>query len=229
MMARIRIFTGHFGSGKTEVALNYALQLAQENEQHREEEGKQVCLVDLDVVNPYFCSRDAAQLLQQHGIRLISARPSLSNAELSVISPEVMAIFNNPGYDVVLDVGGDDIGAIALGQFNRYFRAEPYDMYFLINTKRPLTAEREGVITYLRSIEAASRLKVTHLIANTNLSYETTPEDILAGDKFVFDLAQEIHIPHRYTVCLNRVRQELEGRVHGELFGIETYMKTPWM
>lgn len=236
-MARIRIFTGHFGSGKTEVAVNYALRLAEgkeweqrtESQEPKETERKQVCLVDLDVVNPYFCSRDVASLLQKHGIRVISANPSLSNAELGVISPEVMAIFDNPGYEVVLDVGGDDVGAVALGQFNRYFRREPYDMYFLVNTKRPLTADRAGVRGYIRSIEAASRLRVTHLISNTNLSFATTVEDILAGDALVWGLAGELGIPHRYTVYQRQLAGQVEGKIHAEPFAIETYIKTPWM
>lgn len=220
-MARIRIFTGHFGSGKTEIALNYAVKLVKKRER--------VCVVDMDIVNPFFCSRDVGFELKNQGIRLISAQPSLANAELTVIPPEVMAIFNDPSYEVVVDVGGDDVGAVALGQFNRYFQAEPYDMYFVINKNRPLTSTREGVVEYIQSIETASRLKVTHLISNTNMSYETTAEDILMGDGFVSELAAELHIPHSYTVCRRDLKSEIEGRARGEVCAIDIYMKAPWV
>ncbi|HAZ36232.1 MAG TPA: ATP-binding protein, partial [Clostridiaceae bacterium] len=131
MENRIRIFTGHFGSGKTEIAINYALKL--------NNEGKKVCIADLDIVNPYFCTRDEEKFLNDKGIRVIATPKDLANAELGVIPLETLSVFNDKSYDVVIDVGGDDKGAIALGQFNRYFREENYDMYFVINTLRPET------------------------------------------------------------------------------------------
>jgi hypothetical protein len=215
------VITGHFGSGKTELAINYALMLADTQ--------SKVCLVDVDIVNPYFCSRDVKEDLDAHGIRLISANPSLSNAELMVIPPEVISIFNDKTYQVVVDVGGDDMGAVALGQYNRYFQEEPYEMYFVINIHRPLTSSQQQVMDYIGSIETASRLKVTHLISNANMSYETTAEDVLAGDKFVAELAKVMNIPHKYTVCRRDLHGQVEGQTSGTLFDIDVYMKTPWM
>jgi len=183
----------------------------------------------MDIVNPYFCSRDVRPHLESQGIRVISSNPSLSNAELAVIPPEVFAIFNDKSYEVVLDVGGDGVGAVALGQFNRYFRAEPYDLYFVINKNRPLTSTREGVLDYIKAIESSSRLKVTHLIANTNLSYETTATDVVAGDRFVAELAEELQLPHTYTVCRADLRAAVEGKVSADILDIDVYMKTPWM
>ncbi|QQE80121.1 hypothetical protein [Alicyclobacillus sp. SO9] len=220
-MARVRIFTGHFGSGKTEFALNYAFKLAKTEEK--------VCLVDMDIVNPYFCSRDVREELEQSGIRLISSNPNLANAELTVISPEVMAVFNDDSYEVVIDVGGDDLGAVALGQFNAYFRKEPYDMYFVVNTNRPFTAHRSQIVDYIQTVERASRLKVTHLIANTNLSFETTMSDVLRGDELVSEMADELNLPHSFTGCPADLRKEAEGRVRAPLFELKLYMKTPWM
>jgi hypothetical protein len=221
IMARVRIFTGHFGSGKTEFALNYAFELAKTEER--------VCLVDMDIVNPYFCSRDVKDELEQSGIRLISSNPHLSNAELTVIPPEVMAVFNDPTYEVVIDVGGDDLGAVALGQFNTYFRREPYDMYFVINTNRPSTSNHSQIVKYIQTVEQASRLKVTHLIANTNLSLETTVSDVVRGDNLVSELATELDVPHLYTGCPAHLSEEAEDRVHAPLFALELYMKAPWM
>lgn len=219
-MSRIRVFTGHFGSGKTEIAINYALNLAKQ--------GKKVSLVDIDIVNPYFCIRDMKDKLESQGVRVISANPHFSNAELMVVPPEINAAFNDKSAEVIIDVGGDDMGAIVLGQYNRYFKEEPYDLYFVINNNRPLTADSKGVEEYIGAIESVSRLKVTHLISNTNLSYETTVEHILKGDKEVQELSEKLNIPYAYTVCRRDLEKHIENKVQGEILPIDIYMKPPW-
>ena len=219
-MSRINIFTGHFGSGKTEISINYAINLANM--------GKKVAIVDLDIVNPYFCTRGIRKELEEHGVRVIASDPNLSNAELMVVPAEVLAVFNDKSYEVVMDIGGDDQGAIVLGQYNRYLKEEPYDMYFVINNNRPLTSNNDDTEDYIRTIQTASRLKVTHLISNTNLSYETVVEDVIRGDKTVSNLAEKLNIPHKYTVCRRDLVDEIKGKVQGELLPIDIYMKPPW-
>ncbi|MGG7162984.1 ATP-binding protein [Clostridium ihumii] len=220
-MSRIRVFTGHFGSGKTEIAINYAINLAKE--------GNKVAIVDLDIVNPYFCVRDLKKELEEkYNIRVISSNPEYVNAELMVVPAEVMAVFNDKSYEVVFDVGGDDVGAIGLGQYNKYFNEEPYDMYFVINTTRPFTADDEGIKEYIGAIQRSSRLKVTHLISNTNLSYETTKEHILKGDREVEKVSKELNLPHPYTVCRKDMVSEVENLTSGELFPIDIFMLPPW-
>lgn len=220
-MSRIRIFTGHFGSGKTEISINYAIELAKQ--------GKKVAIVDIDIVNPYFCVRDISEHLnKEYGIRVISSNPHYSNAELAVVPSEVIAIFNDKSYEVVIDIGGDENGAVVLGQYNRFFRQEPYDMYFVINNNRPQTSNLKDTEEYIRNIEYTSRLKVTHLIANTNMSYETTIEDVLKGDKEVRELSEKTGIPYKYTTVRKDFINELEGKVSGEVFGLDIYMKPPW-
>ena len=219
-MCRIRIFTGHFGSGKTETSINYALKLAKE--------GKKTAIVDLDIVNPYFCTRNLKKQLEGVGIRVISSNPDLVNAELMVVSSEVMTIFNDKSYEVVIDVGGDDTGAMALGQFNKYFKQEEYEMYFVININRPLTSTIEDIEEFIKNIERASRLKISKLISNTNMSYETDVNDILNGDKLVEILSQKIKIPYKYTVCRKDLLKNIKGKVHGDIFPIDIYMKVNW-
>lgn len=220
MDARIRVFTGHFGSGKTEISLNYALKLAAE--------GKKVTIADLDIVNPYFCSRDEQELLESKGIKLIATPKEYANAELGTIPLNTLSVFNDKSYDVVIDVGGDDMGAVALGQYHGYFQMEDYDMYFVINTNRPFTNGVEGVVEFIRDIERASRIKVKYLINNTNLSYETTIEDILEGQRVAREVSEKTGLPIRYTTVREDLVPELPEEIEGEIFPISIFMLPPW-
>lgn len=220
MDSRIRVFTGHFGSGKTEIAINYALKLASQ--------GKKVTIADLDVVNPYFCTRNEEELFKEKGIRLIATPKELANAELGTIPLSTPAVFNDKSYDVVLDVGGDDQGAVALGQYNRFFQEEDYDMYFVINTFRPETMNADDVIAYMKAIESASRLKVTYLINNSNLSYETGPEHILSGQSIVEEVSRRTGLPIRYTAVKEDLAERLPDGIKGEIFPIKLFMLPPW-
>ncbi len=219
-MNRINVIAGHFGSGKTEIAINLAKKL--------KDEGKAVSILDLDIVNPYFCVRDLTKELTDYGIRVISANPSWSNAELMVVPAEAKAAFYETDRYVVIDVGGDDMGATVLGQFNALFRAQDYDMYYVINLNRPLTDTKDGVEEYLQSIERTSRLKVNKLISNTNLSYDTTVEDIIAGDRLVREVSAERGIEYAYTAIRRDLAGEMTDKVHGEILPVDIYMKPPW-
>lgn len=218
---RIRIFTGHFGSGKTEIAINYAVNLARDK--------KDACLVDLDIVNPYFSVREVKKQMESLGIRVISPPIEVTTAELSTVPAEVLSAFNNKNFDVVFDVGGDDAGAVAPGQYKKYFMEEPYEMYFVINPMRPFTSSVDGICEYMKDIEKASRLSVTYFINNTNLSYETTAEDVLKGQSIIQEASEKLHIPIRYTAVREDLADKLSGSVEGEIFKLKIYMKPSWL
>ena len=212
-MKRLNIVTGHFGSGKTEFALNLAM----------EQKGK-TAIVDMDTVNPYYRTADAKEILEKNGIRVILPRFANTNVDLPVLPSEIFSVFANTDLTTIFDVGGDEDGALALGQYYPYFQREPYEMYFVINARRPLTRAPEGVIEILREVEAASRLSVTKLINATNLGPETTAETILEGQKVVEAVSRETGIPVGYTA----VKKGIELEVANPIMPLELYIKSPF-
>lgn len=169
---RITLFAGHYGSGKTNIAVNYAMKLAGE--------GKRVCIADLDIVNPYFRTKDSEQELKERGITLISSRYASSNVDLPAIPAESYRIVQDKSIHGVIDIGGDDRGAYALGRFADAIKAEgDYRMAFVINRHRPLTATVEDAVEIMREIEAACHLCFTCIVNNSNIGTETTKQTLL--------------------------------------------------
>ena len=145
---RITIFTGPFGSGKTEIAVNYAL--------HLNRHGEKVGLVDLDIVNPYFRSRALSQWLKEAGIDLVSTQPGLEMADLPALSPRIFSFLQSPDHQVIFDVGGDPVGARVLGRFQPYFQTNPYRLWLVVNPYRPGYEDPERIVDLAREVEAAS-------------------------------------------------------------------------
>jgi hypothetical protein len=220
-ISRLIIFTGHFGSGKTEISINLALQLRKSFER--------VAISDLDVINPYFRSRDVADLFTKEDIKLIAPSERLSNADLPIVSSDIYRYISDESYKLIIDAGGDKDGAISLGQFYNYWKGLKPEVVFVLNANRPNVSTVEGAIKSIESIEQASRLKVTSLINNTNLGSETTSEDIIAGYKVSKGISEKLNIPI-ITTTINKdlVNEKNDWASIYDVLYIERYMKSPW-
>ena len=175
---RLTLFAGHYGSGKTNIAVNYAIKLAKE--------GKRVCIADLDIVNPYFRTKDSAPELEAMGIDLISPQYANTNVDLPALPAESYRLVQDKSVYGIMDIGGDDRGAYALGRFAGAIKAEnDYRMAFVVNCHRPLTSTVEDTVEIMREIEAACGLNFTCIVNNSNLGEETTPETVRESVDFV--------------------------------------------
>ncbi len=180
-MKDIHIFLGHYGSGKTEIAVNFALHYLVD------------CIADLDTVNPYFRTNDRRKLLEEHGIKVIAPYFAGSNVDIPALPPEIYSLFT-AGKKAVLDVGGDDDGAAVLGRFYDYITPEKTEVCFVVNIFRPETRTEEDIISMIKSVENASRQKVTALINNANLMQETTREHIKRGEEMLCRVSEKTGI-----------------------------------
>ena len=185
---RLTLFAGHYGSGKTNIAVNYALHLAAE--------GKKVCIADLDIVNPYFRTKDSEKELAEAGIELISPQFANSNVDLPALPAESYRLVQDKSTYGIMDIGGDDRGAYALGRFSPAILEEGnYRMAFVANCYRPLTRTPEDALEIMREIEQACGLKFTCLINNSNLGPETTPQTILDSLGYIEKLSKLSGLP----------------------------------
>lgn len=201
--APITIFAGRFGSGKTEAALNFALLLARDKESDRAAASQGVTLIDLDIVTPYFRSREMAQALEQQGVKIVAPSAVSQHLDTPGITPQILGTIQRTDMPVVLDVGGDRQGARALGQFSLAIRQRGYTMHFVVNPYRPFTESLEGLSSSISEIEASSRLRVDSLISNPNLMGETTIEDVLQGHTRIEAYAEALELPIAF-VCVER-------------------------
>ena len=185
---RLTLFAGHYGSGKTNIAVNYALQLARE--------GKQVCIADLDIVNPYFRTKDSAQVLEEAGVALISPQYANTNVDLPALPAESYRLVQDKASYGIMDIGGDDRGAYALGRFTPFIKEENnYRMAFVANCYRPLTRTAEDAMEIMREIETACGLQFTCIVNNSNLGGETTAQTVLDSLAYIQKLSQLSGLP----------------------------------
>ncbi len=199
---RLTLFAGHYGSGKTNIAVNYALYLRSL--------GLPVTVADLDIVNPYFRTKDSAAVLHKAGIELISSPFANSNLDVPAMPPEVYRLVADRTRYGVLDIGGDDRGALALGRYvPMILEEDDYEMLFVINKARPLTRDVAGTIEVMQEIEEACGLNFTAIVNNTNLGKHTTAEDILSSAGYASAVAERCGLPIKMTTVNHTLLQEL--------------------
>lgn len=203
---RIVILTGHYGSGKTSLAVAIALE--------KRARGRSVTVADLDIVNPYFRTADCRSQLEAQGVQLIASRFAGSNVDLPALPKELYALAEDPDTDAVLDVGGDDRGAVALGRYVPAIAGKgDYAMALVVNFYRPLTQTAADALGVLREIETAAGLPVTAIVNNSNLGRETTAEDVLRSVKPADELSRLSGLPVRYTAADARLGAALAGKI----------------
>ena len=199
---RLTLFAGHYGSGKTNIAVNYALLLAKE--------GKKVCIADLDIVNPYFRTKDSADVLEKAGVTLISPRFANSNVDLPALPPESYRLVRDKSVYGIMDIGGDDRGAYALGRFVPDVLAEnDYRMVFVANCCRPLTRTPEDALEIMREIEKACGLKFNCIVNNANLGELTDSRVIVDSLRYIEKLCQLSGLPLWMHTVENNVKKQL--------------------
>ena len=217
---RITILCGHYGTGKTNVAVNAALAMAKTSDK--------VTIADLDIVNPYFRTLDSAADFDAAGIRLICSRFANSNVDIPSLPPDLYAITDDQSHRVVGDVGGDDSGAMVLGRLAPAITAEDsYEMWLVVNRFRPMTPDVPSTVEVMREIEAASHLKFTGIVNNSNLGVETTASDVLSSVAYAAELAEAANLPLVATTVDARLYAELEGQIP-DLFPLKLQNNKPF-
>lgn len=219
-LPRFIFFSGGFGSGKTEIALNFALAL--------HNQGKKVKIVDLDIINPYFRTRIVRELMLSLGIEVVSPAGKLAEADMPALTPAIRGVLEEHKDEYgVFDVGGDEIGSVILGRFKKYLAAGAFSLFLVVNVCRPYTRDVAGIISMLKSIEKTAKLKVTGLVSNTNLGPETGIETILVGHRVISEAAAHLGLP----VVFLGVREDLAGGI-GDIdvpvLPLKLFMRVPW-
>ncbi|NLY72472.1 MAG: ATP-binding protein [Tissierellia bacterium] len=219
---RIKVVTGHYGTGKTEFSVSLAMKLAAQ--------GEKVALADLDIVNVYFRSRERSELLEKAGVRVISSLLGHnSSLDLPAISGEVRGPIYDGKTQVIIDVGGDQAGTNALVNFRDDLIENGYEMLYVINSNRKETQDLDGALKHLDGIEFVSGLKVTGLVVNTHLLWETKAEDLMEGYKLAQEVSKTRGLPIVYISGIKEALEGLDPDLEGERLEIGMYMREAWM
>jgi len=223
-LARITIFAGHFGSGKSSLAVAYAM-WARKHRAH-------VVLCDLDIVNPYFCSSNALQCLTEANIRLVASRYVNTNTDAPAIPAETRVLFDDKNVTGIIDLGGDNRGALAIGRYASFLQDKnEYEMLMVINRFRPLTSNIEDLLEMKEAIEAASRIAFTGIINNSNLMAETTLSNVLGTADYAEEASQKLSLPLKATSIEQRLIDnsgalELARQTVGNVFPLNLYAQS---
>lgn len=203
---RVTLFAGHYGSGKTNIAVNFAL--------HLRRQGMPVVIADLDIVNPYFRTKDSAAQLEAAGIDVIASPYANTNLDIPALPEQIYRVCRDFDSRAVIDVGGDDQGAVALGRYRPEILAEDnFDMLFVANAYRPLTRTPQEALEVMRQIEEAGGIPFTGIVNNANLGEETTAEHVLHGEAFCQSLSALCGL----ELVMTSAREDLCGLLQGKV------------
>ena len=203
---RLTILCGHYGSGKTNIAVNMAYDLKNQRDN--------IAVADLDIVNPYFRSKDSQKDFEQRGIRLICSDFASSNVDLPSMPADLYSITDDRSLSVILDIGGDDRGAYALGRLRDAILAEnDYDMYMVVNKYRPLTPDAQSTLEVMGEIEGACGIPFTGIINNSNLAGETDAQDVLSSMKYAQEVSELSGLPVVLTTVETHLYDELKDKI----------------
>lgn len=203
---RLTLFAGHYGSGKTSVAVNAAMELKKQRQN--------VAVADLDIVNPYFRAKDSIDTFTKMGIKLICSEFANTNVDFPALPQEMYALTDDRTINAVLDIGGDERGALALGRIAPRIVAEnDYEMLLVVNCYRPLTPDVPSVLEIKDEIECACRIPFTGIVNNSNLGTETTAKTVLDSLEFANDVSKTTNLPIVFTSVVDRLYGELKGQI----------------
>lgn len=206
MKKRIIIFSGHYGSGKTNIAVNFATSL--------KKRGDKVAVADLDIVNPYFRTKDSLDLFEKEGIRLICSDYANSNVDIPALPQDIYAVTDDRSYKMIVDVGGDDRGALALGRLTpKILEENDYDMLLIVNMFRPLTPDATQTVEVAREIERACKINFTGIVNNSNLGNLTEESDVLSSLSYAEEISRLMGIPVKYTTVKEDLFDKLNGKI----------------
>ena len=209
-MKRLTLFCGHYGSGKTNIALNYALSVRQG--------GEAVTVADLDIVNPYFRTKDSREELEAAGIRLICSDYANTNLDIPALPPDLYSITDDKSHRVILDIGGDDRGALVLGRIAPAILEEnSYEMLLVINQYRPLTPDAASTLEVMHEIETAGGIRFTGLVNNSNLGEATDAETVLNSVAYAEEVSGATGLPVVMTTVKKELYSELNGKIENLL------------
>lgn len=228
-MKRITAIAGHYGSGKTEFSVNLALDLKKEKDK--------VAILDMDIANPYFRSRERQKMMEEKGINVIFNTYGFDITEdLPAITAALRGPLENEEFTAVVDVGGNDSGARVLKQFEKYFKRDDCELLCVLNANRPETDTVEGMLEHLHSIEIETGLKFHGLINNTHLLRETTADDIFKGYKLCRQVSDKLGIPIVWNTCREDLLDDLKQLIADEsieglenIYPIKLYMRPSWL
>lgn len=216
---KITVITGHYGSGKTNLAINLAIESSKKN--------LKTAVIDMDIVNPYFRTADFEGLFKSAGISLYAPAFANSNLDIPALNFNLEKIVAENDY-VILDVGGDDSGAIVLGQYRNILAENDTEVLYVVNAKRYLTHNADEIIEVMKEIEEVSHITHTAVVNNTNLGEETTYETVLSASEIIEDVFAQTGLPVRFHCCPDEIFSETEKLTDKKLMPVKIYVRKPW-